>query len=97
LKINGMIVVEFDGTRAFGTAETGSITIVAGGLQTIEIVYFDNGGGAALRMEHRVSGGTYANISEAITSTIGTTVTPSDDFFVYAGLRGTEGNDFYSG
>jgi Ca2+-binding RTX toxin-like protein len=90
LRINGEEVISFDGNRGFGTAETNTITIAAGGLQTIEIIYWDQGGGAALQMEHRVSGGTFANISDAITSTIAGT--ESNDFF-----SGQAGNDTFDG
>jgi Ca2+-binding RTX toxin-like protein len=91
LIINGTAVISFDGNRAVGTyEESGVVTLLGGGQDTIEIIYWDNGGGADLITQYRPAGvGSYETITSAVTTI---PATDSNDF-----ISGGAGNDTFDG
>ncbi len=55
LRIDGQDVVKFDGNRS-AASTTANFTIPTGGAHQIEIVYWDQGGNAALKVEVKAAG-----------------------------------------
>ncbi len=55
LRIDGQDVIKFDGNRS-ASATTGNYTIATSGAHQIEIIYWDQGGNAVLKVETKVAG-----------------------------------------
>ncbi|MEK1939906.1 MAG: tandem-95 repeat protein, partial [Pseudomonas sp.] len=55
LRIDGQDVIKFDGNRS-AAATTGNYTIATSGAHQIEIIYWDQGGNAVLKVETKVAG-----------------------------------------
>ncbi|BFM17033.1 hypothetical protein R50073_32160 [Maricurvus nonylphenolicus] len=85
IRVDGVVVAEFDGNQGPTTRTHADFTVATGGEHTIEIIYWDNSGDAELHVEYRESGGAYQYLSSAVTSI------PGDN------LTGTDANDFISG
>jgi Ca2+-binding RTX toxin-like protein len=63
IRINGQIVAEFDGNQSPTTNPPASFTISTGGPQQIEIIYWDQGGNAQLKIDLSSNGGnTYSPV-----------------------------------
>ncbi|MFI8384433.1 cadherin-like domain-containing protein, partial [Pseudomonas sp. NPDC079069] len=60
IRINGQTVAEYNGNQGATARESLTFTVPQGGNQQIEIVYWDQGGAAQLKVELRPQGGSYS-------------------------------------
>jgi large repetitive protein len=69
IRINGEVVASLNGTNTNNTSTHSSFSIAAGGLQDIEIVYYDQGGFSRFNAELRSNGaGPYEPVTDSMLS-----------------------------
>ncbi len=84
IRINGQIVAEFDGNQSPTQNPPVTFNVAAGGLQQIEIIYWDQGGQAQLKVEVSNDGGaSYTTVGGSMLSHLPTNA--DADLFVESG------------
>ncbi|BAN50029.1 retention module-containing protein [Metapseudomonas resinovorans] len=79
IRIDGVVVAEFSGNQSSTTRESATFTIAQGGQHNIEIIYWDQGGHAQLKVELRPEGGAYSVLGgNSLSHNVGALTTVED-------------------
>ncbi|NQD96090.1 cadherin-like domain-containing protein, partial [Pseudomonas sp. CrR25] len=79
IRIDGVVVAEYDGNQGPTARESNTFTIASSGQHQIEIIYWDQGGQAALKVELRPQNGTYSVLGGSSLTHEGTHLMGTED------------------